>query len=246
LLAEDNAVNQKLATRLLEKRGHDVEAVSCGAEAVAAVRDRRYDAILMDVEMPEMDGFEATRRIRDWESPFGRRTPIIAMTAHAMKGDRERCLAAGMDDYVSKPLRPAELFRTVEALTGAPAETAPPSPTPEPTAESVIDRKKLLESFGNDEELLREVIEVFMGEYPGLLAGVDQAVVSHDREQLRQAVHKLKGAIAPFSRQGAYPIGCQIEKTAATAEWEELERLLGEFKSQLARLVPALSGQAPA
>jgi signal transduction histidine kinase/DNA-binding response OmpR family regulator len=246
LLAEDNAVNQKLATRLLEKRGHEVEAVSCGAEAVAAVRNRSYDAILMDVEMPEMDGFEATRRIRDWESPFGRRTPIIAMTAHAMKGDRERCLAAGMDDYVSKPLRPAELFRTVEAHAGITTEKLPEPPGPEPAAEPVIDRKKLLESFGNDEDLLREVIEVFVGEYPSLLAAVDQAVVSHDREQLRQAVHKLKGAIAPFSRQGAYPIGCQIEKTATTAEWEELERLLGQFKSQLARLVPALSGQAPA
>jgi CheY-like chemotaxis protein len=244
LLAEDNAVNQKLATRLLEKRGHVVQAVSCGAEAVEAARQQAYDAILMDVEMPEMDGFEATRRIRELEAELGRRTPIIAMTAHAMKGDRERCLAAGMDDYVSKPLRPTALFGAVESLAGEPKEKTAPSVEPAPR-ESLIDRKKLLESFGNDEELLREVIEVFVGEYPALLSAVDQALVSRDREQLRQSVHKLKGAISPFSRQGAYPIGVEVEKTAATADWDALEKRVADFKSELARLVPALSGQAP-
>jgi CheY-like chemotaxis protein len=249
LLAEDNAVNQKLASRLLEKRGHQVKAVSCGAEAVEAARQNQYDAILMDIEMPEMDGFEATRRIRIYEAASGRRTPIIAMTAHAMKGDRERCLAAGMDDYVSKPLRPAELFRTLESIVAGP-ETAPPESRPEPPAaqeepapEPLIDRQKLLESFGNDEDLLREVIDVFVGEYPSLLSAIDTAFAAHDREQLRQSAHKLKGAIAPFSREGAYPVGCQIEKSAATANWDELEKLTAEFKSQLARFIPALTGQ---
>jgi CheY-like chemotaxis protein len=217
-------------------------AVACGGEAVEAARHQRFDVILMDVEMPEMDGFEATRRIRVFEGEIGRSTPIIAMTAHAMKGDRERCLAAGMDDYVSKPLRPAELFRTVESLAGAAAEKESP-PKVEPPPESPLDRQKLLASFGNDEDLLREVIEVFQGEYPELLAAVEAALAGRDREQLRQATHKLKGAIAPFSRQGAYPIGCQIEKTALTAEWDELDTQVAEFKSHLARLVPALAGQ---
>jgi CheY-like chemotaxis protein len=126
LLAEDNAINQKLALRLLEKRGHAVTVVSTGKEALAALAEQRFDAVLMDVQMPEMDGFEATAAIRARERETGGHVPIIAMTAHAMKGDRELCLAAGMDGYISKPLQASELF---EAIEGPPLEGTPaPSP----------------------------------------------------------------------------------------------------------------------
>jgi CheY-like chemotaxis protein len=117
LLAEDNAVNQRVAVRTLEKRGHTVQVASNGREAVEAWRRQSFDVILMDVQMPEVDGFEATAAIRAREGAAGRRTPIIAMTAHAMKGDRERCLAAGMDGYVTKPFQPEALFRALDALT---------------------------------------------------------------------------------------------------------------------------------
>jgi signal transduction histidine kinase/CheY-like chemotaxis protein len=116
LLAEDNPVNQRLAMRMLEKRGHRVSVVTNGRDAVAALDGAAFDLVLMDVQMPEMDGFEATRVIRDKEIGSGVRVPIVAMTAHAMKGDRERCLLAGMDDYVSKPVQTAELFETIERL----------------------------------------------------------------------------------------------------------------------------------
>jgi CheY-like chemotaxis protein len=121
LLAEDNAVNQKLGVRLLEKRGHSVVVVSTGTEALRQLGENRFDAVLMDVQMPEMDGLEATRSIRQREAETGGHVPIIAMTAHAMKGDRERCLAIGMDAYISKPIQPAELYETVDRLTNGSA-----------------------------------------------------------------------------------------------------------------------------
>jgi CheY-like chemotaxis protein len=117
LLAEDNVVNQRLAATLLRKRGHKVEVAANGIEALAAFERQPFDAVLMDVQMPEMGGFEATAEIRARESLKGTHIPIVALTAHAMSGDRERCLAAGMDGYVSKPINPPELFAAIESLT---------------------------------------------------------------------------------------------------------------------------------
>ena len=117
LLAEDNAINQKLAMVLLQKAGYSVDAVGDGAQAVEKVKANQYSAVLMDVQMPELDGLEATQQIRDWEKSTGQHIPIIAMTAHAMAGDRERCLDAGMDDYVSKPLEPKVLFNALDRWT---------------------------------------------------------------------------------------------------------------------------------
>jgi CheY-like chemotaxis protein len=119
LLAEDNAVNQVLAVRLLQKQGHQVVVVGNGKEALAALEEQSFDLVLMDVQMPEMGGFEATAAIREQERGTGRHQPILAMTAHAMKGDRERCLEAGMDGYVSKPIQPKELLQAINALTRA-------------------------------------------------------------------------------------------------------------------------------
>ncbi|MFH0822364.1 MAG: response regulator, partial [Pseudomonadota bacterium] len=116
LLAEDNAINQKVAVRMLQKRGHTVQVANNGMEALRVLGTERFDIILMDVQMPEMDGLQATRAIRRGEEGTGRRTPIVAMTAHAMREDEERCVEAGMDGYVSKPIDPRTLFNTVETL----------------------------------------------------------------------------------------------------------------------------------
>jgi CheY-like chemotaxis protein len=122
LLVEDNVINYTLATRVLEKRGHTVTVAMSGTEALAAMETRSFDLVLMDVQMPGMDGFQATGIIRTRELALGRHTPIMAMTAHAMKGDRQRCLQAGMDGYVSKPINIAELFEEIDNLVFANAE----------------------------------------------------------------------------------------------------------------------------
>jgi CheY-like chemotaxis protein len=121
LLAEDNAINQRLATRLLEKRGHKVEVTATGREALTMLEEAPFDVVLMDVQMPDMDGLQATALIRERESRLGMHTPIIALTAHTMKGDRERCLSAGMDDFITKPVNAVELIAVVEATAAASA-----------------------------------------------------------------------------------------------------------------------------
>jgi CheY-like chemotaxis protein len=132
LVAEDNAVNRHLVTSLLGKRGHTIVTVVNGREAVAAVTKDVFDVVLMDVQMPEMDGLEATAAIRKLEAVTGAHVPIIALTAHAMKGDREICVAAGMDEYLSKPINPEQLFALIESLTGVPASTTPDAVIPPP------------------------------------------------------------------------------------------------------------------
>jgi CheY-like chemotaxis protein len=119
LLAEDNAINQRLATRLLEKRGHTVDAAATGRQALEKLETGNYDVVLMDVQMPDMDGLQATALIREREDRLGMHTPIIALTAHTMKGDRERCLNAGMDDFITKPVNAEELIAVVEATAAA-------------------------------------------------------------------------------------------------------------------------------
>jgi CheY-like chemotaxis protein len=130
LLAEDNAINQKLAVRLLEKHGHTVTVANDGAEAVATAANGEFDVILMDVQMPNMSGLEATAAIRVLERGTGRHIPIVAMTAHAMKGDQERCLEAGMDGYISKPIQPDHMMEVIERVTSLAADTAEPAPVP--------------------------------------------------------------------------------------------------------------------
>ncbi|HID23102.1 MAG TPA: response regulator [Planctomycetaceae bacterium] len=129
LLVEDSTVNQKVALALLKKHGHEVTVAKNGQEAVAAFQKQDFDVVLMDVQMPEMDGYQATEMIRRHEVGTGRRVPIIAMTAHALKGDRERCLAAGMDDYIAKPIRSRELFETIAAVLRRSEGRTPPPPT---------------------------------------------------------------------------------------------------------------------
>jgi len=167
LLAEDNAVNQRLAARLLEKRGHEVVIAGNGREALRALETQSFDAVLMDVQMPEMDGFEATRAIRAAERGTERHVPIVAMTAHAMRGDREACLAAGMDDYVSKPISSRDLCEKLERLTAGARQARTPLLAPARAAEPPFDRAGVPARLEGDEALLEELVATFRSEAPG-------------------------------------------------------------------------------
>ena len=167
LLAEDNAVNQKLAMRLLEKEGHAVTLAANGRSALDALAAADFDVVLMDVQMPEMDGFEATAAIRRREAGTGRRIPIVAMTAHAMKGDRERCLEAGMDGYVAKPIRADELRLAIDEVLPLPGGAA-------------LSREGVVALFGGDESLFREIAQLFLEDGPGDLRELRKALERGD------------------------------------------------------------------
>jgi PAS domain S-box-containing protein len=229
LLAEDNVVNQRVAMRLLEKRGHAVSVVDSGRRAVSAALEGEFDAVLMDVQMPELDGFEATAAIRKAERQDGRHVTIIAMTAHAMKGDRERCLSAGMDGYVSKPLSPEALYAAIE---GRPAVAS----SPEAVA---LDEAAIAKHFGDD-EFFREVAGVFLESYPAWLADLKSAAQADDAEKLRLAAHTLKGAVSHFGAAAVYESAGRLEQLGkdgrprdAAAEIAALERSLDALRSAL-------------
>ncbi|MBN9523317.1 response regulator, partial [bacterium] len=239
LLAEDNAVNQKLAVRLLEKRGHRVAVAGNGREALAALGRERFDAVLMDVQMPEMDGFAATAAIRAREQVAGGHLPVIAMTAHAMKGDRERCLAEGMDGYVTKPLRAEDLFAALEELAAGEADSGA-APAPPPPA-AVINRVTALERAGGDEGLLRELVGLCLDETPKLMAEIRGAVAGGDGAKLQLSAHALKGAVATFGADETAAAALRLEEMGRAGRWDGADAALTALEAAVARLGPALA-----
>ena len=198
LLAEDSPINQKLAIGLLERWGHRVAVATTGLEAVRLTAEQSYDLVLMDVQMPELDGLDATRQIRRREQQQGGHLPIIAMTAHAMKGDRELCLQAGMDGYLMKPIRAEQLFRQIEEVATMTAPSAGPQETgPEPSA-PLVDWAIARKAVNGDEELLREIMAAFLQEGPQLLATLKNAYAEVDVKRFQRAAHTLKSALRTF------------------------------------------------
>ncbi len=243
LLAEDNLVNQRLAVRLLQKKGHRVTVAGNGQEALDAVAREPFDVVLMDVQMPVLGGLEATQRLREQERDTGKHLPVVAMTAHAMKGDRERCLAVGMDEYVTKPIQATELFDAIQKVLGTdhrPAEaTAALAP-----AEEVLDRNGALERVGGDVELLQELVALFRQDCPKLFDEIRDAVRRGNAADLRRAAHTLKGSVSNF---------CAAEATGAARDLETMGReenlagaaaALRELEQALDRLWPALDSVA--
>jgi PAS domain S-box-containing protein len=246
LVAEDNLVNRKLITRLLQKRGHRIVAVDNGHAAVVALTSpsrKTFDVVLMDVQMPQMNGLEAAAAIRKHEAARGVHVPIIAVTAHAMAGDRERCLAAGMDAYLAKPIDVSELISTVEACgTGrreAPATAAPTvAPTAPPSQLIVFDARAALANAAGDRQLLRDVVMFFRSDYPSTLRRVASAIKKKDAENLRLHAHALKGALAtvgsPAGRDVAFrleQLGRSGETGAAHAHFLRLRQVIADLEN---------------
>jgi two-component system, sensor histidine kinase and response regulator len=233
LVAEDNETNQKLVAALLEQRGHEVVTVANGREAVREATTHAFDVILMDVQMPEMGGLEATEAIRRHERGTHAHTPVVALTAHAMAGDRERCLAAGMDAYVSKPLRPSELLASIDALF-APDGEAPDGSRP------ALDSITLLAGFGGNSRLLGEVIDVFVQDAPRLVAQMKEAVRQGDREALAGAAHALKGSLGLFSKAGPYERAARMVQMARSGDLSGIAAMCDEVETEIARLLNEL------
>jgi signal transduction histidine kinase/CheY-like chemotaxis protein len=240
LLAEDNPVNRTIGTRMLMKHGHLVIAVENGAEAVEITATEQFDVILMDVEMPVMSGFEATAAIRARDAQTGgRRTPIIALTAHVMQGDRERCLEAGMDSYATKPIQPTELFATVEALLNEPPPEVSMSTTPSSDL-PVLDRTALYEQVGDEADLLLKVIEMFRNDSVLVVARLETALATGDASEVQQGAHRVKGALLTLGAKAAADVAMRLEHMGREGDVTGGPALLTALRHELTRLDPEL------
>jgi PAS domain S-box-containing protein len=257
LLAEDSLVNQQLAVALLRGEGHAVTVANNGREAVAAAETGRFDLVLMDLQMPEMDGLEATAIIRANECNSGRRLPIIAMTAHALKGDRERCLAAGMDGYASKPIDAEELFAAIERQVfrteAAAGGFPPPADRPLPPVETVtagdfpapldpmVDWSVALKAVRGDVALLETIVETAMGEIPNLLAAVRRAAAAGDAGSLRLAAHTLKGSVRYFGAPRVVEPAQRLEAMGQNNHLQNADGVLSLLDQSAGQLMACLA-----
>ena len=234
LLAEDTLVNQKLATRILEKAGHTVAVVANGHQAIATWQRETFDVVLMDVQMPELDGFEATAAIRKLESVRGTHTPIIAMTAHAMAGDRERCLDAGMDDYISKPLNVSKLHEILGGITPHGASES------RVNAKPVLDLTAALGLVGGDHDLLHEVAGLFIKDADAMMTAIRNAVAAGDAHALEQSAHRLKGSAAIFRAAECVELLRALEIAGTRNDLAHAAALATKAETAVGRLIAAL------
>ncbi len=253
LLAEDGLVNQKVALGFLTKWGHQTLVANNGKEAVDLWQREPFDVILMDMQMPEMNGYDATVAIRSEERGTGRRIPIIAMTAEAMKGDREHCLEAGMDDYISKPFDPNSLYRVIAAVpaqacaaAGVPATEAASPPTDVPMKEAdpsqdnrVIDWEVARKNTGDDTAMIEDLVQIFLAEYTRMLAEIRQAIATSDAVLLRRAAHTLKGSAAIFGAQPVFEAALRLEMMGRDNDFSLTAQELDRLESRTSRLVEA-------
>jgi signal transduction histidine kinase/CheY-like chemotaxis protein/HPt (histidine-containing phosphotransfer) domain-containing protein len=245
LVGEDNAVNQKLAMAMLEKAGHRVSLAVNGAEVVTMWRKGDFDLILMDVQMPEMDGLEATRQIRQEEQTTARHVPIVATTAHAMTGDRERCLLAGMDDYLSKPIHRQELLAALARLganrvVDLPGRRSEPKNAPEAALKGIVNKVELLSRLDGDAQLLGQLIEIFLADSDSLLERVSNAVTSRDAFAVERAAHKLSGTVSIFGSRPAMQAAMALETMGRDRNLLHAEEVLVRLKDQMRALEEAL------
>jgi two-component system, sensor histidine kinase and response regulator len=243
LVAEDNPVNQDLAMHLLQRRGHSVILAENGRQAISAAERHKFDLVLMDVQMPEMGGLEATQAIREKEKTTGGHLPIIAMTAHAMQGDRQKCLDAGMDGYLSKPLDPKIFLRTVEESVPAPVSDSKIRDADaggDGSDVGQLDAKALMERFSGNKKLLRTIVGTFREDCPKMMARIRTALSAHDAAALADGCHALKGSVGNFGHSPALETATQMEKNARQGKLDGAWELYASLEDEIASLLPAL------
>jgi CheY-like chemotaxis protein len=246
LLAEDSPINQRLATTLLQKFGHQVVVANNGLEAVASAESGHFDLVLMDVQMPEMDGFEASRQIREREDREGGHVPIIAVTAHAMAGDRDRCLRAGMDAYISKPMRAQELFDVIEeSVARHPVPQLADKKTEVSQPEACVNWKLAMEAAQNDRGLLQELVEIFLDEGPKYLRQAQQSLERGDLMVLQRAARTIKGSARLFGASALHASCEEIETLARDGQLREMNIVLNRLHSSLSDVLDELRTHLP-
>ncbi len=237
LVAEDSPTNRLIVQKLLERHGYEVDSAEDGFDAVEAWSRGRYDIVLMDIQMPRMDGLEATQEIRRREQGRGEHIPIVALTAHALRGDRERCIGAGMDEYLTKPLRIQELL----AILGSAGEVHEGPSTESPP---VFNSETALELFGNDRELLAGILEAFLKDCPGQLAEIAQGVDDRNAKAVQRHAHKLKGELGNLGADAAYLAASELDRVARLGRWDQIEEAWSVLEREMRRLEPTLQDVA--
>jgi PAS domain S-box-containing protein len=237
LLAEDDITNQKVARGVLTKLGFHADVVMNGQEAVEALKRIPYDAVLMDCQMPEMDGYEATDIIRKMQGDT-KHTPIIAMTANAMEGDRERCLEAGMDDYVSKPIRAEKLAEALDrwATTMATVSEPPLHPTSEPATEEFLDTTVLLNTLGGDEELCAEILTTFCKDVEEQVEILREALAQTDPERVQSQAHRIKGASANVGATNVQACAARLEVLGRDQDLDGASEIFTQLEQEFRRV----------
>ena len=246
LLAEDSHVNQAVIRGMLEGVRHELTVADNGQQAVDCLDQETFDIVLMDVQMPVLDGLQATREIRRREQGRGRRTPIIALTAHALESDRQLCLDSGMDEHLAKPVRRNRLLETIDAYTGnqlALEPAAPPTSAP-PTAmvegDPPLDWAVAMESVQGNADLMRELIEIYLQEAPKLMDELQRAVEQRDAPKIRIVSHTLKGSTRYFGDIETARLAYELEQRGKSADLAEAPNLLQDLRTVLDALIQEL------
>jgi CheY-like chemotaxis protein len=240
LLAEDNHVNQVVALRTLEKLGHSVVVANNGLEALSLLDEQAFDLVLMDIQMPEMDGLTATNTIREGERQGGRRIPIIAMTAHAMKGDRERCLEGGMDGYVSKPISGKALEEAIAGTVQGGTAIGTRSGNPSPGKMGSWDAGQVLAKLGGNEKLFHELLEIFREESPKNLDKLRQAISQGDSETVANIAHSLKGELGYFGISGVCECARELEEMGRRQDLEGASGVSSAMENEILAVLDAM------
>ncbi len=255
LLAEDNPVNQILAVKMLEKKGHRITIANNGKEAVTILEKKGFDLILMDCHMPEMDGFEATGVIRKMEKTTGAHIPIIAMTALAIQGDKERCLDAGMDGFISKPVRSDLLFNTIEEVInkftegqkakGAETVPSPLSGSPQvgdaaDDDKEIFDMEESLRMLGGDREFFKEVASMFLENYPKQLVELKSAVLTGNPKSIERAAHSIKGSLGAFFAKSSHGVALRLEMMGRENNLNQVQEICNTLENKVNKLVVTL------